>query len=193
MTEKQQQNTSHCEDFNQRFEEFYKETQDQAYRYARSLSVDSEAAEDMVQEAFLRIYARLRDNNNYIFANFNSYLYTIIRNMYYDRARRESRQRIMNSIEMDEILNEIVDPNTPEQLIEDAERQDVQRTAILNAFSTLSTGEKRVLALHLNGHIISEIAERLHIPLNTAKSRLLRSKQHVIERARHELQSYMDA
>lgn len=128
---------------------------------------DKAAAEDLSQELFLRVWNRGRQFDSSK-GTLGVWIMSIARNMAIDhvrsaQARFSSRVRPMDQVEA---LCLARDPSGPEMRIHDV------RT-IREAFGALNAEEKRVVELaYFDGFSQSEIAERLHQPLGTVKSRM---------------------
>jgi RNA polymerase sigma factor (sigma-70 family) len=148
-----------------------------AYNFARFLSRDADAAQDIVQETFLRAY---RNFAGYRGGDTRAWIFTIVRNCYHswltDR-RRKSRLEIDHQGEGDSeefISNIPSDEDTPEAaLIRKAETQNVR--LILNV---MPRPFREILVLReieeLSYHQISEITA---LPIGTVMSRLARARK----------------
>jgi RNA polymerase sigma-70 factor (ECF subfamily) len=138
-----------------------------AYALFVRITHDKAAAEDLVQELFLRLWNRSRefDSNK---GALGVWLLSIARNMAIDyvrsaQTRFSSRLRSMDHIDA---LCFSHDPTGRESRIHDV------RT-IREAFATLTADEKRVMELaYFEGFSQSEIAANLREPLGTVKSRM---------------------
>jgi RNA polymerase sigma factor (sigma-70 family) len=150
---------------------------DAAYNFARFLSRDSDAAQDIVQEAFLRAY---RSFTGYRGGDARAWIFTIVRNCYHswlmDR-RRKSRVEVGYGREgdPDELISAIPsDEDTPDTaLVRKAEAQTVR--LVLNA---MPRPFREILVLReieeLSYHQISEITA---LPIGTVMSRLARARK----------------
>ena len=150
---------------------------DAAYNFARFLSRDADAAQDIVQEAFLRAY---RSFAGYRGGDARAWIFTIVRNCYHswlmDR-RRKSRVEVDYDGEGDteEFIASIPsDEATPEaMLVRKAEAQTVR--LVLNA---MPRPMREILVLReieeLSYHQISEITA---LPIGTVMSRLARARR----------------
>jgi RNA polymerase sigma factor (sigma-70 family) len=150
---------------------------DAAYNFARFLSRDADAAQDIVQEAFLRAY---RSFAGYRGGDARAWIFTIVRNCYHswlmDR-RRKSRVEVEYDGEggSDELISAIPsDEDIPETaLVRKAEAQTVR--LILNA---MPRPFREILVLReieeLSYHQISEITA---LPIGTVMSRLARARR----------------
>jgi RNA polymerase sigma factor (sigma-70 family) len=150
---------------------------DAAHNFARFLSRDADAAQDIVQEAFLRAY---RSFAGYRGGDARAWIFTIVRNCYHswltDR-RRKSRVEVDYDGEGDSdelISNTPSDEDTPEAiLVRKAESRTVR--FILNA---MPRPFREILVLReieeLSYHQISEITA---LPIGTVMSRLARARK----------------
>lgn len=130
------------------------------YLYASSLTGDPASAEDLVQEAFVRLMSagreRLRDS-------IRPFLYAIVRNLARDESRRSSIERgHAPALALRAIRTEFVDPGS-------LKRMEQVVTAALEKLP----GEQReavVLKVYV-GMTFDEIAELVGVPQGTAISR----------------------
>jgi RNA polymerase sigma factor (sigma-70 family) len=150
---------------------------DAAYNFARFLSRDADAAQDIVQEAFLRAY---RSFDGYRDGDARAWIYTIVRNCYHswlmDR-RRKARLEVdpHGKGDSEELVLDISsDEDTPEDiLVCEAETQTVR--FILN---TMPRPLREMLVLRefedLSYRQISDITA---LPIGTVMSRLARARK----------------
>jgi RNA polymerase sigma factor (sigma-70 family) len=148
-----------------------------AYNLARLLSKDADAAQDIVQEAFLRAH---RSFAGYRGENARAWILKIVRNCYYSwlmSRRRKSRLEVdSNDCGYTEelILNISSDECTPEvMLVREAERQ-----AVRFVLDTMPLPLREILVLRefeeLSYRQISEITA---LPIGTVMSRLARARR----------------
>jgi RNA polymerase sigma-70 factor (ECF subfamily) len=135
-------------------------------RYLERLLGDSGVAEDICQEAFLRIWrkAELFDPKR---GSFSAWLYRAASNLAFNRmALRSSKESTPeNTAEMAGSEN-----FTPRDSAELEERQALVRQAL----DRLSPRDRAILTLrHLEEKPVVEVAEILQIPEGTVKSRVL--------------------
>jgi len=144
---------------------------------ARGSLRDRELAEEAVQQAFLQAW---RAAGSYDPARpLSSWLFSITRRVCIDLYRRERRQAVV--MDADDL---------PVAVAADDVGQSVERAwqvwQVRQALETLSDGEREVVRLsHLEGLSLPETAERLGIPVGTAKSRSHRAYRRLGEELRH--------
>jgi RNA polymerase sigma factor (sigma-70 family) len=150
---------------------------DAAYNFARFLSRDADAAQDIVQEAFLRAY---RSFAGYRGGDARAWIFTIVRNCYHSwlmSQRRRSRLEVdyRGEGDSDDLISTIPsDQDTPEAtLVRRAEARTVH--LILNA---MPRPFREILVLReieeLSYHQISDITA---LPIGTVMSRLARARK----------------
>jgi RNA polymerase sigma factor (sigma-70 family) len=147
---------------------------DAAYNFARFLSRDVDAAQDIVQEAFLRAY---RSFAGYRGGDVRAWIFTIVRNCYHSWLMERRRKYVEvdhdGEADSDEFISAIPsDEDTPERaLVRKAEAQTVR--LVLNA---MPRPFREILVLReieeLSYHQISEITA---LPIGTVMSRLARA------------------
>jgi RNA polymerase sigma-70 factor (ECF subfamily) len=150
---------------------------DAAYNFARFLSRNPDAAQDIVQEAFLRAY---RGFNGYQGGDARAWIFTIVRNCYHDwllANRRKARVEVdvhasedADDFSIDDVASEEDSPETV--LLRSAESRTIR--AVLN---DLPRSLREVLVLReLEGLSYRQIAEASALPIGTVMSRLARAR-----------------
>lgn len=144
---------------------------------------DRERAEDLVQEAFLRVYRHLDrfDRNR----KFSTWIYTIASNLAKNELRNRSRSPLVTleqarpRDEEEQRPMEFEDPESrPDELYE---RRNLKALVDLTV-ARLSSHHREVFVLReLEGKSYEEIAEIMHCNLGTVKSRLNRARQSFAE------------
>ena len=147
------------------------------YNLAYRMSNNSQEAEDISQEAFLRAYQSLaRFNPSY---KFSTWLYQITLNIIRDKFKKKELKpaSLDTPIEKDdsEFYPQPADfTNNPEQIM--AQKEDAQ--AIQQAINSLPLKYREVLVLrHLQDLSYIEIANILKLPQGTVKIRLYRARE----------------
>lgn len=122
---------------------------------------DEGAAEELVQETFLRLW-RGAEGYDPTIASVRTYLFTIARRVAVDARRRASARPATEGLEGDEAAG-VTDPEFDRLLV---------RLEVRDALSALSRKHREVLELHYSHDLTQQaIAERLVLPLGTVKTR----------------------
>jgi RNA polymerase sigma factor (sigma-70 family) len=138
--------------------------QDALYRYGRGLGLDHDTALDLVQEAFVKAYARLDQCREP--AKIRSWLFRIFRNGMLDWARNIRRTEVS--------LVDVEEPASEQNFAE----LHALREAIGGALASLPPILREAFLLrHDLGHSYEEIAELANISLSAAKMRVTRARE----------------
>ena len=154
----------------QRFDELIEVHLDAAYNLARWLMHDETEAEDMVQEAYMRVashFAGFRGGDG------RAWLLTIVRNSCYDRLRQKGASGL--NTDFDEAVHSFgrQTPNPEAELLQ-AERTELLRKSL----DELPATYREVIVLReLEQLSYREIADIAGIPVGTVMSRLSRARQ----------------
>jgi len=145
--------------------ELYERYKTQVYRTALAITHDEQAAEDILQEVFLRIYAYADSIDETV--PLGPWLYRVTVNLAYSWTSRVKRW--LNSLQ--DTLDRWMSPAQwhPEAMAEEQEWRRILQQAI----EALPPRHRVVIILHyLEGLSLKEIAYVIGIPEGTVKSRL---------------------
>jgi RNA polymerase sigma-70 factor (ECF subfamily) len=135
------------------------------YAVAALILRDPDRAADATQEALVtawRDLSAIRDPDR-----FEAWLHRVLVRRCYREAGRERRRRL---VEIHAVVDERGSPDALPGLID--------RDQLDRAFRRLDIEERTVIVLHhIEGFLLTEIADLLGIPLGTVKSRLYRGKR----------------
>jgi len=154
------------------FEALYDKYKGQVYRAALAITRDQGAAEDILQECFLRVYTHIDKVD--ITRPLSPWIHRIAVNLSYNWVTK--RKRWLPSL--GEVIEQFAgDPHSsPEHVLE---REELQRI-VQEAIHSLSFAQRVVVILfYLNGFSLEEIAYILDCPVGTVKSRLYYGRQNL--------------
>lgn len=118
---------------------------------------EHEAVEDVVQETFIHIWEKRGIYTDMVY--FKAYLFKALRNnaLYYLRQHRESED-VNPAMEddSDSVLNALIE-------------EEVHRE-IISAIDKLPTERRRIVEMSMGGCSQEEIAEKMHVSVNTIKT-----------------------
>ena len=153
------------------FEALIREHQTRLYRFLLRLCGRPELAEDVVQDAFVRVLGNIeRFDERY---RFSTWLFTIARrlllnNLQKNRPRSESEW--VESWQSDDVHFEVA--------LSHREGRARVGEMLEEAMDVLSPQQREVVVLyHHKGHAVQEIAELLGMPAGTIKSHLHRARR----------------
>jgi len=144
------------------------------YNFARYLSRDSVAAEELVQDAF----ARALDSQARFIpgSNLKAWLFRILRNAFLDAKRRDRRSPVkLRETDEDQDEDDSSDAWLRGDIEIDRLRSLVARD-IEAALNRLSDDARSVILLDLEGFTETEIASVMDTAVGTVKSRLARAR-----------------
>lgn len=144
--------------------ELYEHYHEQVFRTALGITHDSASAEDILQEAFLRLYAYADriDTSRPL----SPWLNRITVNLSYSWYTQRKRHRMV----VDKMIHSMI---TPRQRTEAVVERNEMVDRLQKAIDKLDFDQRVVIVLYyLNGMTVNEIAEMLECPVGTVKSRL---------------------
>ncbi len=159
------------------FNELVKKYEKQVYNFAYRLTGNYDDANDIAQEAFLRVYNAINSFRGD--ASFSTWLFRITTNVFLDerkRARAHPHSSLDEYVDLEEssVSRQIEDTSpTPDLVTEGKERTEILQDAI----QSLPDYQRAVVTLyHTQQKSYEEIAEIMDQPIGTVKSRLNRAR-----------------
>ena len=154
------------------FEILYQKHERPVYRTALAILGDPQAAEEVLQDCFLRAHKHLGKLNGD--PSISPWLHRVAVNLCYSRLRRNYLSRLTISIEsLASLLLASPNPSPEERSC-----QDEVQAAIQKGIATLCMSHRIVVVLHyLQGFSLEEIAYVLDCPIGTVKSRLFHARR----------------
>ncbi|MDE2127036.1 MAG: sigma-70 family RNA polymerase sigma factor [Armatimonadetes bacterium] len=151
--------------------------QKRVYNLAYRLTGNYDDANDVSVDAFIRVFQAIK-----LFrgdANFSTWLYRIVTNVYLDRRKRAQNRTHLSleeyiSLDESSVSRQVEDPAPrPSEVAEQRERAET----IQQAIETLPDYQRAMIVLyHTEGLSYEEIAEAMDLPIGTVKSRLNRAR-----------------
>ncbi len=145
-------------------------------------------AEDLTQDVFLKIFKSLNTFDRR--ANFQTWLVSVSRNLCIDHYRsvRKERETIDRDVDAGELMP-AASTTSPFAALEQRDRVDLLKRALEQLAPALRSA---VLLRDIQELSYQEIADQLHLPEGTVKSRINRGRTELarqIRRLRHELET----
>jgi RNA polymerase sigma factor (sigma-70 family) len=178
--------SSRANDMHVRFQREIVPHLDAAYNFARFLSRNADAAQDIVQEAFLRAY---RGFDGYQGGDARAWIFTIVRNCYHNWLidhRRKARIEVdvyrpddAEGFSIDDVPS---DEDTPETTL----LRRAESSAVRSVLDKLPRPLREMLVLReLEGLSYRQIAETIAMPIGTVMSLLARARTQFESAWRH--------
>ncbi|HEX4103959.1 MAG TPA: sigma-70 family RNA polymerase sigma factor [Candidatus Paceibacterota bacterium] len=144
---------------------------DSVYKFAFRYVRNGEDADDVTQEAFIRVWKNLKKFDTS--KNFKTWLFTIAKNVALDILKKKKPLNFSQIAEEDEQLDAVFashleSPELPDSLYE----RKLVKAGLGAALTTLPQNYQTVLTMRYEGNLkFREIAETLHEPIDTVKSK----------------------
>jgi RNA polymerase sigma-70 factor (ECF subfamily) len=174
---------------NPAFDDLYEKYQNAVFGFAYYLTQNRGDAEDLFQEAWLRIAKKLPDEVN--MQSIKAWIFTVVANLHRDELRKKRIRRLFilqkaKSLENENTLFPVL-PGKPVPVNPDEAYQADMRRDIARAIARLPDRQRRVFVLkEIADFRQAEISEILGIPVGTVKSLMHRA----VKRLRLELSKY---
>ena len=149
--------------------------QNELFQFAYKLTSDYDNAQDLLQDTSLKVL-----NHQDMFVeetNFKGWVYTIMRNIFINNYRKEMReQTFVDKTEGAYFLNQA------NNLAYDSTESNHDLKEIRRIVNALPSEYKVPFSMYVSGFKYREIAEKLHLPLGTVKSRIFFTRQRLQSR-----------
>jgi RNA polymerase sigma-70 factor (ECF subfamily) len=133
--------------------------------FAFTLTRDNESAKDLMQETMFRALANKEKYN--VGTNIKAWMYTIMRNIFINDYRKKSRQNVV----FDHTANDYL-LDYKQTSIANAAEMNLSLKDIQSSVDKLPDIFRFPFVMYFEGYKYNEIAENLHEPLGTIKSRI---------------------
>lgn len=142
--------------------------QEEMYQWAYRLTRNYDDAQDLLQSTLLcalKSVGMYTEENN-----ISGWLYTIMRNIFFNTTRHSGRCCCMEKEDIERMMQ------LGENALNDNAEIAFDMSDIQRAIDTLDRPYKIPTSLYLSGYKYQEIAEKMGIPLGTVKSRIHASR-----------------
>ena len=134
--------------------------------YCSAMTKNKSAAEDLVQETYLRAFTHWNDLEDLSKGQCRSWLYKTARNLFIDQMRKQSRET----------------PMEEEYLPLAAFEEDLSQAAVGQLIARLPESEKALFTMrYFEGYNSKELGELFGLPPATVRSRLASAKRRLRE------------
>lgn len=139
--------------------------QDNLLRFAYSLTANKDDARDLLQDTTLKV---LDNEDKYIEnTNFKGWAMTVMRNIFINNYRKMMRSQtvIDNSEDLFQLnVNQKINSISAETSYSEKEIKEI--------ISSFPPEYRLPISMHIAGYKYDEIAQKLHLPIGTVKSRI---------------------
>ncbi len=153
------------------FDELFEDVYPRLHRYCLRMAPDADVAEDMAQEAFVRLLDRKVDGDP---AGIRAWLFKVATHLLRDRARvQDNRDRLLQE-------NPVVPEGPP---LPDEELAQKERVAgVRRVLAELEDRERTLLLLREEGFSYRELAEAVGVQPSSVGTLLIRARRRFEER-----------
>jgi RNA polymerase sigma-70 factor (ECF subfamily) len=151
--------------FDREFEDIFTERWSGLYRYAHRMTGDSDAASDVAQEAFVRLYRRGARPDGV-----GAWLVSVVNNLLRDQGRKRARRKRLLSVWGADAPVGTRTPD-PSRGMERSEEEQL----VCGRLDALPLRQRQVLLLRADGMSYREIADALQMPLTSVGQTLARA------------------
>jgi RNA polymerase sigma-70 factor (ECF subfamily) len=182
---KKQQDGTECKDFSE-IEKLVNQYEDMLYNLCCHLTRCIDDAQDLYQQTWLKAIEKINDIKIHSMKN---WLYTVCLNLYRDSYNKRKRGAKVFINHLSEKSKELAFENATENITaEDLVIKNSQREILINNIEQLSDKLRLPIILYyFDGLEYNEIAQVLHIPMGTVKSRLSLAKSKLRKEMESEL------
>ena len=149
---------------------------DSMYNFALKLTLDSEDANDLVQETYLKAFRFISSFERG--TNAKAWLFRILKNSFINEYRKKSKRP--SQVDYNEVENFYNSDDVDHSATVDLRSETVQDRIgdeVANALNSLAVDFRIVIILcDIEGFTYEEIAKILDIPIGTVRSRLHRAR-----------------
>lgn len=147
-------------------EELYGASRRELLAYCTAMTKNRSAAEDLVQETYLRAMGHWEDLQDLSGGQRRSWLYKTARNIFIDQVRKQSREM----------------PMEEEYFSLASFQEDLSQAAVGQLIARLPEGEKALFTMrYFEGYNSKELGELFALPAATVRSRLSSAKRRLRE------------
>lgn len=142
------------------FRKFFNEFFPTVYNLLKKYTEEPEVAKDLAQEAFVKVYECKEEFET--LENAKAFLYTVARHIYFNHYKHvKVLEKSRSLLEYPEEENE--------NFLQEVISQETIRV-LYQAIDKLAPQSRNIILLNLQGKNNNEVAEELHISVNTVKS-----------------------
>ena len=162
------------------FEELIAGHQRTVYNFALYLTNDKVLAQDIAQEALVKVFRSLKSFRGD--CPFTTWIYRVVRNVFLDELRRAHNKHKNEHVPFEELHNVVTAQAKPGR--SDEEDAQLLRQVLHEAMRKLPTDMRTPLVMYeLQGFSYEEISQVEGVAVNTIKSRIFRARQYLTQDA----------
>lgn len=142
------------------------------YHFTRKFTSDRDESWDLVQDTILKALSHKSKFRNDV--NLKGWLYTIMRNTYINKYRKQLRMRVSKGDNVELQYLNVEDGHTYSR-----PESSVQIKEVWSKVDSIREELSKPFKMYTSGYKYSEIAEHLNLPLGTVKNRIFQARQEI--------------
>ena len=143
--------------------------------YTRRFTVDKEESEDLLQDTILKALSNKEKFTQN--TNFKAWLYTIMKNTFINKYRKEAKARTQLDNTKDLYYLNVADTHTF-----NSPGSGMEYREIMELMNELKDIYLIPFKMYFDGYKYHEISEEMNIPLGTVKTRIFYARQYLKDR-----------
>ena len=143
--------------------------------YTRRFTVDKEESEDLLQDTILKALSNKEKFTQN--TNFKAWLYTIMKNTFINRYRKETKTKTQLDNTKDLYYLNVADPHTFS-----SPSSGMEYKQVMELMNELKDIYLIPFKMYFDGYKYHEISEEMNIPLGTVKTRIFYARQFLKDR-----------
>ena len=143
--------------------------------YTRRFTVDKEESEDLLQDTILKALSNKEKFTQN--TNFKAWLYTIMKNTFINRYRKETKTKTQLDNTKDLYYLNVADPHTFS-----SPGSGMEYKQVMELMNELKDIYLIPFKMYFDGYKYHEISEEMNIPLGTVKTRIFYARQFLKDR-----------
>lgn len=160
------------------FQEIYRKTSVFVYNVALRITNNTEDADEITQDVFMKVYKNLRKFN--FLSSFKTWIYRITVNTAIN-YKKAAGKHVNQRVDYDTVLNTV---SGGEQTRDNINKQD-KKAQISVLLSALSPDQRACILLReIEGMNYREISNTLRVNINTVRTRLKRAREKLLSLAK---------
>ena len=155
-----------------KFENLLVELRPTLYQFTRKFTSDREESWDLVQDTILKALSHKSKFRSDV--NLKGWLYTIMRNTFINKYRKQVRMRVSKS--------EIIDMrylNVEDDYTYNKPENAAQIKEVWSKVNSIREDLSKPFKMYTSGYKYYEIADHLKLPLGTVKNRIFQARQEI--------------
>ncbi len=148
----------------------------QVLKFLRQKVVNLEVAEDLSQEALVRIFNSFKDFRAIECAKFSAWWHMIAKNVFLDWLRSCNKDLLKRSVSLEEYCEDLTTNRSESEIFKDPAETYATKESFNTLIRNLPAFRRQAFTLLSEGFTYPEIADELNVPIGTVRSSIHRGR-----------------